>query len=110
MNKLNPFRSGKDKHSDSSDDDTPAASDKSSGHKQVLKPSSRCTHVVKGNERLSSAASILMCPRLPQNAMMGAMSKLNPFKPANKVTRLSIASASFMVTVQDVGPRLVMES
>ncbi|XP_051943973.1 E3 ubiquitin-protein ligase RBBP6-like isoform X3 [Hippocampus zosterae] len=34
MNMLNPFRSGKDKHSDSSDDDTPAASDKSSGHKQ----------------------------------------------------------------------------
>ncbi|XP_019739246.1 apolipoprotein L1 isoform X2 [Hippocampus comes] len=34
MNMLNPFRSGKDKHSDSSDDDTPATSDKSSGHKQ----------------------------------------------------------------------------
>ncbi|XP_077414874.1 apolipoprotein L1 isoform X2 [Vanacampus margaritifer] len=35
MNKLNPFRSGKDKQSsDSSDDDAPAASDKSSGQKQ----------------------------------------------------------------------------
>ncbi|XP_057714274.1 apolipoprotein L1 isoform X2 [Corythoichthys intestinalis] len=34
MNKLNPFRSGKDKQSDSSDEDVPASSSKSSGHKQ----------------------------------------------------------------------------
>nr|XP_049602722.1 apolipoprotein L1 isoform X2 [Syngnathus scovelli] len=34
MNKLNPFRSEKDKESDSSDDDSPVAGDKLSSHKQ----------------------------------------------------------------------------
>ncbi|XP_061695699.1 glutamic acid-rich protein-like isoform X2 [Syngnathoides biaculeatus] len=52
LNMLNPFRSGKEKQSDSSDEDTPSAGEKSSGHKQ--------------------------------NGVKGAMSKLNPFKAANK--------------------------